>query len=173
MKYYIADEHLGHANIIRLCHRPFENVDVMDQALIDNWNSVITDNDDVYILGDLIFKTTKGYDYYLKQLKGKKHLIIGNHDTKMLKQPGIRNYFESISEMLTVNDGDYTIVLCHYPMAEWNGFFRNVYHFYGHIHNNQNETHEIMKKIKKSYNVGADLLGFTPRTAKQIIEGNY
>ena len=63
-----GDEHLGHANIIRLSHRPFNDVDTMDKVLINNWNSVVTDDDDVYILGDLIFKTTKGYDYYLKQL---------------------------------------------------------------------------------------------------------
>lgn len=173
MNYYIADEHLGHANIIRLSHRPFNDVDIMDKALINNWNSVITDDDDVYILGDLIFKTTKGYDYYLKQLKGRKHLIVGNHDIKMLKQQGIKQYFESINDMLTVNDGLYTIVLCHYPMAEWNGFFRNVYHFFGHIHNNINATSEIMDKIPKAFNVGADIIGFIPRTAEQIIKGNY
>lgn len=171
MNFYISDTHLGHENIIRLSKRPFTNIEEMDKTIINNWNSVVSSHDDIYIVGDLIFKTKKGYEYYLEQLNGKKHLIVGNHDTKMLKQPNIKRYFESINDLLTVNDGDYTIILCHYPLAEWNGFFRNTYHFFGHIHNNKNETYEIMKKIKKAYNVGADILNFTPKTAKQIIEG--
>ena len=58
MNYYIADLHLGHANIIRLSNRPYKDVDEMDNDLINRWNSVITDTDDVYIIGDLIFKTS-------------------------------------------------------------------------------------------------------------------
>lgn len=91
MNYYIADLHLGHTNIIRLSNRPYTTVDEMDKDLIDKWNSVVSDNDDIYIVGDLIFRTNKGYEYYLKQLRGKKHLIIGNHDHKMLRQKELRD----------------------------------------------------------------------------------
>lgn len=171
MNYYIADLHLGHTNIIRLSKRPYTTIDEMDKDLIDKWNSVVSDNDDIYIVGDLIFRTNKGYEYYLKQLKGKKHLIIGNHDHKMLKQKGIDKYFESIDDLLMINDDKYTIVLCHYPLAEWPNFYRGAYHFFGHIHNNKNEAYEIMKNVKNSYNVGVDVIGFTPKTAKQIIGG--
>ena len=41
--FYIADLHLGHSNIIRLSKRPFNNVAEMDNALIDNWNKVVSD----------------------------------------------------------------------------------------------------------------------------------
>lgn len=172
MNYYIADMHLGHANILRLSNRPFKNVEEMDKKLIENWNNVVKETDDVYIVGDLIYKSQKGYEDYLSKLNGRKHLIVGNHDIKMLKNQDIINkYFVSVNDILTVNDGKYTIILCHYPLAEWNGFFRNTYHFFGHIHNNKNETFYIMEKIKKAYNVGADIIGFTPKTAAQIIEG--
>lgn len=173
MNYYIADLHLGHANIIRLSSRPYKDVDEMDNDLINRWNSVITDTDDIYIIGDLIFKTSKGYDYYLKQLNGKKHLIVGNHDHRMLKQKGISKYFESINDLLTITDNGKSIVLCHYPLAEWPGFYRGACHFFGHIHNNENDACKVMRKVKNSYNVGADIIGFTPRTANQIFLGLF
>lgn len=84
MNYYIADTHFGHDNIRRLSNRPFETIEEMDRTIIDNWNSRVTDNDDVYILGDFSYKSEDSV-LYLKKVKGRKHLIIGNHDEKLLK----------------------------------------------------------------------------------------
>ena len=52
MIFFTADLHLGHENIIKQCQRPFNNVEQMDKELIKNWNSVVNENDEVYILGD-------------------------------------------------------------------------------------------------------------------------
>ena len=172
MNYYIADTHFGHANIIHLCNRPFQNVDEMDDVLIKNWNSRVTKKDTVYILGDFAFKSKSPLEYF-NQLNGKKVVILGNHDTDMRKHPEkysnieIYNYLE-ISDQ--IKDQTYRLILFHYPLAEWNGFFRNSIHLYGHIHNSVNETKTIMDKIPNAYNVGADVLGFTPRTLKEIIK---
>ena len=171
MNYYIADTHFGHANIIRLCRRPFADAEEMDTAIIDNWNAVVTDSDDVYILGDFCYKSAHPSSWYLRQLNGRKHLITGNHDTEILSDPEVKNLFASISQMETVQDHGYAIFLCHYPVAEWPGFFSGTYHFFGHIHNSRSEACEIMSRFSKAFNVGADLTGFTPRTAKEIIEG--
>ena len=174
MKYYISDLHLGHNNIIHLCNRPFKNVEDMDKTLISNWNKVVTNNDDVYILGDLIFKSSQNTETYLKQLKGNKILVKGNHDTFLKKgNHKISKYFDSIHEMLTIVDNNKRIVLCHYPLCEWDGFFRKSIHLYGHIHNNtSNSTYNIMKKIDNAYNVGADILNFTPCTLNEVINLN-
>lgn len=59
MKYYIGDAHLGHANIIRYDQRPFSNIDEMDRKIIKNWNDRITNNDDIYIVGDFIYRGEK------------------------------------------------------------------------------------------------------------------
>lgn len=45
MIYFTSDLHLGHANIIRHCNRPFSSVEEMDDALIDNWNAKVTNAD--------------------------------------------------------------------------------------------------------------------------------
>ena len=48
MNFYIGDPHLGHEAIIRLCNRPFADVDEMDEAIISNWNSRVTNGDTVF-----------------------------------------------------------------------------------------------------------------------------
>lgn len=55
MIYLTSDTHFSHANIIEYSKRPFANVDEMDEALVNNWNKVVTPKDIVYHLGDVIF----------------------------------------------------------------------------------------------------------------------
>jgi len=77
--WFTADLHLGHTNIIKHCDRPYYSIKDMDDSIIQNWNSVVSRKDTVYIVGDFIWKASlKGY--YLHQLNGKKILIKGNHD---------------------------------------------------------------------------------------------
>ncbi|MEJ7707010.1 MAG: hypothetical protein WKF82_06805 [Nocardioidaceae bacterium] len=51
--YFTSDTHFSHANIIRLCNRPFADVDEMDEAIIERWNATVTSADTVYHLGDV------------------------------------------------------------------------------------------------------------------------
>ncbi len=170
MNFYIADTHFFHDNILRFSHRPFKDVVEMNETIIRNWNSVVSDNDDVYILGDVANRTNvEKINDVISRLKGKKHLVVGNHDVVILKNKKLQNFFVEIKDMIQVKDGDDSIVLCHYPMAEWPGFYRGAYHFFGHIHNNDNDACKIMKNIKNAYNVGVDILGFCPKTKNQII----
>lgn len=170
MNYYIADTHFGHNNVIRMSKRPFSTIEEMDRTIIVNWNSRVTDRDDVYILGDFSHKSEDPIQY-LRKLKGQKHLIIGNHDARMLKDPACKEYFVETVDMKMVDDNGTQIFCCHYPIVEWNGYYRNVLHFYGHIHNNfDNETNQYMSKVKNAYNVGVDIIGFMPRPLKEILE---
>lgn len=79
--FFTADLHFGHARIIELCSRPFASTDEMDEALIANWNAVVTDPDDlVWVLGDYTLGNRQRALGYLEQLNGRKNLVIGNHD---------------------------------------------------------------------------------------------
>ncbi len=167
MIYYTADLHLGHENVIRFCGRPFSSIEKMDKTLIENWRAAVQPNDDIYVLGDLIFKSAEP-EAYLKQLTGKIHLIRGNHDT-FLKNKALESYFKSIDDMLTIADEGRRVFMCHYPLAEWPGYYRNAIHLFGHIHNNRNEASKIMETLPNCYNVGVDCIGFTPLTLTQII----
>lgn len=169
MNRYMSDHHLGHANIIKHCNRPFRSVEEMDEVILRNHNEVTETTDDVYLGGDLMYKCSDPLKY-LKQMKGKKHLVIGNHDKWILKDRDIRRQFVEIDKTIRVYEGNVCIELCHYPMVEWDGYFQGVLHFYGHIHNNdKNVANKIMKTIKNAYSIGADDLGFTPRTFKEIV----
>lgn len=60
--------------------------------------------------------------------------MIGNHDSRLLKNEEAMAYFESVDSLIRITDGDKGIVLCHYPLACWNGEERGSWHIYGHIH---------------------------------------
>ena len=172
MKLYISDLHLGHRNILVHDHRPFKDVDEMDRYLIERWNDRVSKDDDVYIVGDFCFRSDKPYEHYLRKLKGKKHLIIGNHDDKLLKDEKAMSYFESADYIKEVNDtlkGEkIKIVLCHYPLAEWNGMYHGTYHIYGHVHNRVNEITEFMAAKEKAYNAGCMLNGYAPCSISEL-----
>ena len=48
--FMIADTHFGTDSIRRYEIRPFESVQEMDEALIQNWNRVVSEGDTVYVL---------------------------------------------------------------------------------------------------------------------------
>jgi len=174
MNYYISDTHLGHNNIMRLCERPFSSVEEQDKTIIENWNNVVGKDDLVIIVGDFCYKSGKSPKEYLEELHGKKMLITGNHDNIIKKNyREYIKYFEDITPYKEINDRGTDIVVFHYPITEWNGFFRDTLLFYGHIHNNiKNDAYNIHKNIKNSYNVGADILNFTPQTKENVIKLN-
>lgn len=100
----------------------------MDQTLIDNWNSRVKKRDDVYIVGVVCFCAHKPPEWYIEQLNGQKHLIIGNHDDVILKSEQAMRLFVSVDQILRTRDDNRKIVLCHYPLAEWYGYYRDYWH---------------------------------------------
>ena len=82
MNYYISDLHFGHGNIIKFDQRPFATVEEMTHVLIRNWNSTVTNQDTVYILGDFCWGKETDWIRILDKLNGNKVLIRGNHDIK-------------------------------------------------------------------------------------------
>ena len=90
MIYITSDLHFNHDKSFIYQPRGFSSVEEMNNQIIKNWNEIITGNDEVYILGDLMLgDTDKGIELF-NQLNGIKHLIKGNHDSKLLKNRDIQ-----------------------------------------------------------------------------------
>ena len=157
MIYFISDLHFGHANLITKGSRPqFDSVKMMDQTMIQNWNSIVEEDDEVYIVGDFSFLSRHPAEVYLGALKGKKHLIIGNHDAYWLnKMKYPERYFYTIGDIIHLEDKEKQITLCHYPWLEWPGC-RGVkskpgYMIHGHVHGNKNRlSYQLIKDHKIS-----------------------
>ena len=118
---YLSDLHLGHAHILKMSKRGerFADIDEMNRYIIRVWNEHVDDSDDVWIPGDLSYRSGTAVGTYLEQMKGHKHLVIGNHDIKWMKNIQLSKYFESVSHMEVIKDGKKTLTICHYPMMEW------------------------------------------------------
>ena len=150
MIFFTSDLHLGHENCIRLCNRPFSSIEEMDETLIENWNHKVTGKDTVYILGDLIYRSQKPPEEYLRRLQGKKHLILGNHVADWKRQ--------------------YT--LCHYPMMSWPHIMR-CYMVFGHIHGNTDADYwPLIQANERMLNAGVDVNHFEPVTFEEMEANN-
>lgn len=172
MNLYISDMHFGHKNVIGFDHRPFADVEEMDHYIMQCWNSRVQPDDTVYIVGDICYHSQKGPEWYLRQLKGHKILILGNHDTPILTNKAAQHYLEGIECMMYVKDGDKDLCLCHFPIAEWNGFFRDTWHIYGHIHCKKAETYEIMKSRSRALNAGCMINNYAPASFNELVRNN-
>lgn len=179
MNYYISDLHVGHFNVIRFDNRPFQSVDEMDKTIISNWNNVVTEEDTVYILGDVSWYKEQQTIEFLEKLKGKKVLVKGNHDRI---SPRISKCFERICDYLDIADNGTRVIMSHYPMPFWNGQFRDSVHLYGHVHNSHQwnimeswlkEARELQDIPMRAYNVGCmmEYMNYTPQTLEKIIQG--
>lgn len=90
MIWFSADYHFGHytnteRGIIQYCNRPFPNVDVMNEVIIERHNEIVRPDDFVFFLGDLTFQ--KNTDELLDRMNGKFTFIRGNHDKNIRKLP--------------------------------------------------------------------------------------
>jgi calcineurin-like phosphoesterase family protein len=174
MIYFTADSHFNHSNIINTCGRPFKNVEQMNKTLIQNWNSYITDRDHVYILGDLVFKGTGiEANEIIKKLNGKKYLIKGNHDKFIEDNSFNKDNFEWIKDYYVLAYEKMKFILFHYPIFEWEGYFGDAIHLYGHVHNN-GKNYEQKKRLevlgKRAINVGVDVNNYYPISIQTIIK---
>ena len=171
MTFFTSDQHLGHKNIIRLCNRPFETLEEMNNVLIERWNAKVKDNDRVFVLGDLFFRAAAP-EQMRKQLKGRKTLILGNHDHSWTGKGDLTRYFEGVHTMLETSDGEHALTLCHYPMMTFNHCMR-AYMIHGHIHGNTNADYwPYLQAHERILNASVEVNNYEPVTFKELVENN-
>jgi len=172
--FFTADHHFGHENIIRFCDRPFGSVEEMDEALVERWNERVGPDDVVYHLGDFtlggkaaaLFNRLNGVIY-----------VLGNHwhhDRRWLPKgfgwtpwPSASRWEVEIAPPLMVlwfgETPSVPVVLCHYPLAEWDRKRYGAWHLHGHSHGKHRGEGLIM-------DVGVDCTGFYPVSLEEVAE---
>lgn len=152
--YFIADLHFFDNDIINIEGRPFDNYMTMNETIIHNWNSVVADDDIVYLLGDVAheYSDVESLKTTLKRLNGKIVLIAGNHDF-----PWLSTYRELGIEVIT-----YSIILDNYWILSHEPVYvteRAPYaNIFGHVHANP-----IYNTVsKRSCCVSAERVSYTP-----------
>lgn len=171
MIFFSADTHFGHQNIIKYCNRPFSNVKEMDEAIIKNWNKVVTKSDLVWFLGDISFyKNEQDTLNILNRLNGSINAVLGNHDERLSPKILKRfNYVVNFGTEIKVQDplasnGKYQhIVLCHYAMKVWNKSHRSSWQLYGHSHGSLKDDPHALQ-----IDVGVDNHDYTPISYEQV-----
>jgi calcineurin-like phosphoesterase family protein len=157
--FLIGDLHLGHANIINYCSRPFLISDVreMDHVLIKNWNYTISPANRVYHLGDLRY----GLDAppapeYRKKLKGQIIFIGGNHDEDGSDSvPSVNLEYQGFRFQLVHDPAD--------VKKEFDGWI-----IHGHHHNNDLRNYPFIDFEHRRINVSAEVLGYIPVNLNHI-----
>ena len=181
---YIADLHFGHEAIIPLDRRPFASAPAMDAELVRRWNAAAAPGDTVYILGDFCWGDEGEWMKILAQLRGSKVLLRGNHDPAAMSG-ALEAEFQDIRDILTVRDGPYTAVLCHYPLMFYpDDRAPDTVMLCGHVHLTPQNDYLTQwraqirgnkKEGRGSFgnivNVGCMLpyMDYTPRTLEEIL----
>lgn len=135
----------------------------MNEVLIKNWNSVINEGDIVYILGDFCFGNKEMLREIVSQLKGRKILILGNHD-RLTKGAYLDVGFETVTKNPMIVDGDF--ILSHHPLQGDLGRFYNIH---GHKHKLPSEA----QFSPKHFDIGVDDHNFFPHNLDTVIKTLY
>jgi calcineurin-like phosphoesterase family protein len=165
-----SDTHFNHLNILKYEPetRPFSSVEDMNEAIIANWNSVVSPEDTVYHLGDFFMGRYDAIEGILDRLNGTIKLIRGNHDTKarldLYKARGIE-----VKELDYINYKGRFFILCHFPNNS-EEFIRMITHdnsevvwCYGHVHSNAPEGYH-----DGTFHVGMDTNNLVPISIEEI-----
>ncbi len=176
--WFTADTHLGHANIIKFCQRPYlsaaeaeqarenprgswhvapETVERHDAAILAAINSLVGPDDTLWVLGDFCMgKYDAALAYRNRIVCRSVHLVVGNHD-----HPSVRPVFDSVIDQGLVTIDGHDIWLNHYPMRSWHGSFHGSWQLYGHVHGRLVDE-DARSPWLLTRDVGVDACGYQP-----------
>lgn len=159
MRFFTADQHHSHENIILHCHRPYRNSRHMTTDMVLRHNKVVGENDVTYFLGDFYWgRDPSRVHQLLSNMRGTKILVLGNHDVcKPFEY--VEAGFQSVHTSLELKIDQLDVVLAHDPAVHALIGGRVLLH--GHLHN-------LFQRMENCINVGVDVRDFTPISEQEI-----
>lgn len=139
--YFWSDLHLNHKAILEYEKRPFNDIESMNIALLENWQKIVKHNDIIFTLGDFTFHTKKDYiSNILQELPGHKILILGNHDRQKSVKWWLDVGFDEVYKYPVIYEGFY--ILSHEPV--YINKQMPYVNIHGHIHGNKYEGNQYI-----------------------------
>lgn len=155
MIYFTSDLHAFHKNIILYDHLPFKNLEDYRAHITHAWNNTVSDEDEIYLLGDTCVGGTNGQiKLFLEQLNGTKYLIKGNHEKEIMKCSYLRDMFAWIKDYFVLDYNKKRFVLFHYPIESWLNKSHGAIHIHGHSHG---KSLQIKNRIDVGFNTNGIL----------------
>jgi calcineurin-like phosphoesterase family protein len=158
--FLVSDTHFGHENILKFVStngervRPeWDDVNEMNEAMIARWNERVRVDDVVYHLGD--FSMNARYLHLAGRLKGRKHLILGNHDHSPISE--YLRFFDSVQSCKRLGN----LLLTHYPVHPSSIGFGIKGNAHGH-------THEKSVDDPRYVNVSVEVIGYRPISIEDV-----
>ena len=168
MIWFTSDLHLGHANIIKHCSRPFAETGRMDAALISAINARVLLGDTLYILGD--FSKANSIDaaraYRNRIVCRDVRLVRGNHDKHFADG---ESPFEEELDYVELTHKGQRLCCMHYPLLSWHGMERGSIMLHGHIHADKTYNSGNLKAGVFRYDVGVDANGYAPVSIDEVV----
>lgn len=165
MIYFTADTHFGHTAVLGFCKRPWADANSMNAGLISRWNSVVSPDDLIYVLGDFSFMGVQMTSAILSQLNGRKILVRGNHDWRRTRTKWVKMGFFDCVDYEFIRIGDEVVEMCHFPYSgdhtlteryiDSRPMNRGNWLLHGHVHS-------AWKAKDRMLNVGVDVWGWKP-----------
>jgi len=165
-QFITSDTHFWHTNIIKFCKRPFFDAKRMNDCLVERWNQKVPKNATVWHLGDFAFHHKADVlERIVRQLNGQIRIILGNHDEKKEFEKVAHLFAEIIpSGFVEHRVNRRKIVMCHYPMASWNGSHDGSVMLHGHCHG-------TLEELDGRLDVGVDCHGnYEPFSYDEVME---
>ncbi|MBO9102174.1 MULTISPECIES: hydrolase [unclassified Rhizobium] len=159
MIYFTADTHFADRRVLNIDRRPFLDLAAHDAALVENWNGVVGNDDEVWHLGDFMSSRGGDCDQILEKLNGRKRLIIGNNDPESVLSAS--RWTDTLHYAEIEVDGQ-LLVLCHFPFRTWNKVGKKSINLHGH-------SHGRLQPLPRQYDVGVDAQGFHPRLLSELL----
>lgn len=166
--FVISDLHLGQKSILNFERkdggklRPFRGMHEMHGYIADRWRSVVTNEDKVYVLGDVA--AIKDVKLLLAGLPGKKRLVRGNHD-----QFSDNWYHEAGFQRIYGVRQLGGVWLTHVPMHPCSLEGRAIGNIHGHLHANEVLT-PYGERDDRYFNACVEQIDYTPVSIEAIVE---
>lgn len=182
MYWFTSDTHFNHKNICKGVSkwdveeglRPFDDVEVMNNLIINNINSKVKQEDTLFIVGDFCFSSNLNKIKDIReQINCKIILVLGNHDNVIKSnKKNIQDIFDKVCLMYSLKTpelseaGIPSIEMCHYPIIAWNKSGKGSVMLHGHCHGSL----KLNIPVGRMFDVGVDCNNYTPLSLTEITE---